>query len=79
MTVGPKFKQYGPFRAWVVLGRVARMYTYIVERTELDVILLQDELVYPGAERSEGEYCCYPTPWQWPFSSSLPVGHAFVQ
>jgi hypothetical protein len=25
---GPKFKQYGPFRAWVGPGRAARMYTY---------------------------------------------------
>jgi hypothetical protein len=25
---GPKFKQYDPFRAWVVPGRVVRMYTY---------------------------------------------------
>jgi hypothetical protein len=33
-----------------------------VERTELDVVLLQDELVYPRAERSEGEDCCYPAP-----------------
>jgi hypothetical protein len=33
----------------------------LVERTELGTILLQDELVYPGAEHSEDEYCCYPT------------------
>jgi hypothetical protein len=25
---GPKFKQYGPFRAWVGPGRAARMHTY---------------------------------------------------
>jgi hypothetical protein len=25
---GPKFKQYGPFRAWAGPGRAARMYTY---------------------------------------------------
>jgi hypothetical protein len=25
---GPKFKQYDPFRAWAVLGRAVRMYTY---------------------------------------------------
>jgi hypothetical protein len=24
----PKFKQYGPFRAWAGPGRAARMYTY---------------------------------------------------
>jgi hypothetical protein len=30
-----------------------------VEHTELGAVPLQDELVYPGAERSEGEYCCY--------------------
>jgi hypothetical protein len=34
----------------------------LVERTELGAVLLQDELVYPGAEHSEGEYCCYPVP-----------------
>jgi hypothetical protein len=27
---GPKFKQYGPFRAWVGPGRAARMYTSIL-------------------------------------------------
>jgi hypothetical protein len=27
-----------------------------VERTELDVVLLLDELVYPRAERSEDKY-----------------------
>jgi hypothetical protein len=26
---GPKFKQYGPFRAWAGPGRAARIYTYI--------------------------------------------------
>jgi hypothetical protein len=25
---GPKFKHYGPFRAWARPGRAARMYTY---------------------------------------------------
>jgi hypothetical protein len=25
---GPKFKKYGPFRAWAGPGRAARMYTY---------------------------------------------------
>jgi hypothetical protein len=50
-----------------------------VERTELGVVLLQDELVYPRVERSEDEDCCYPAPRQWPFSSSLPVEHACVQ
>jgi hypothetical protein len=33
-----------------------------VERTELGMVLLLDELVYPGVERSEGEYCYYPAP-----------------
>ena len=33
-----------------------------VERTELGVVLLLDELVYPVAERSEDEHCCYPIP-----------------
>jgi hypothetical protein len=28
---GPKFKQYGPFRAWAGPGRAARMYTYTLE------------------------------------------------
>jgi hypothetical protein len=32
-----------------------------VEHSELGAVLLQDELVYPRAERSEDEYCCYPT------------------
>jgi hypothetical protein len=50
-----------------------------VERTELDMDLLLDELVYPGAEHSEGEYYCYPTHRQWPSSSDLPVEHACVQ
>jgi hypothetical protein len=50
-----------------------------MECTELGVVLLLDELVYPGAARSEGEYCCYPAPRQWPSSSSLPVEHACVQ
>jgi hypothetical protein len=50
-----------------------------VERTELGVVLLLDELVYPRAERSEGKYCCYPAPGQWPSSSSLPVEHTCVQ
>jgi hypothetical protein len=27
---GPKFKQYGPFRAWAGPGRAARMYTYTI-------------------------------------------------
>jgi hypothetical protein len=35
-----------------------------VEHTELDVILLLDELVYPRAAHSEGEYCWYPAPGQ---------------
>jgi hypothetical protein len=50
-----------------------------VERTELDVVHLLDELGYPGAKRSEDEHCCYPAPRQWPSSSSLPVEHACVQ
>jgi hypothetical protein len=29
---GPKFKQYGPFRAWAGPGRAARMYTYTCGR-----------------------------------------------
>jgi hypothetical protein len=33
-----------------------------VERTELGAVLLLDELVHPGAERSEDEYCCYLAP-----------------
>jgi hypothetical protein len=33
-----------------------------MERTELGVVLLLDELVYPMAERSEDERCCYPAP-----------------
>jgi hypothetical protein len=33
-----------------------------VERTELGAVLLQDELVCPGAEHGEDEYCCYPAP-----------------
>jgi hypothetical protein len=32
-----------------------------VERSELDAVLLQDELVYPGAERNEDTYYYYPT------------------
>jgi hypothetical protein len=31
-----------------------------VECTELGVVLLLDELVYPVVERSEDEHCCYP-------------------
>jgi hypothetical protein len=50
-----------------------------VEHTELGVVLLLDELVYPGAARSEDEYCCYPAPGEWPSSSNLPVEHACVQ
>jgi hypothetical protein len=50
-----------------------------VEHTKLDVVLLLDELVYPRAERSEGEDCYYPAPGQWPSSLSLPVEHACVQ
>jgi hypothetical protein len=33
-----------------------------MEHTELGVVLLQDELVYPGAEHIEDEYCCYLAP-----------------
>jgi hypothetical protein len=29
-----------------------------MEHTELGAVLLQDELVYPGVNRSEDEYCC---------------------
>jgi hypothetical protein len=50
-----------------------------MERTELDVVLLLDKLVYPGAERSEGEDCCYPAPRQWPSSLGLSIEHACVQ
>ena len=49
------------------------------ECTELGVVLLLDKLVYPRAERSEDEYCCYPAPGQWPSSSSLLVEHDCVQ
>jgi hypothetical protein len=28
-----------------------------MEHTKLGVVLLLNELVYPGAEHSEGEYC----------------------
>jgi hypothetical protein len=35
-----------------------------VDHTELDVVLLLDEQVYPGAACSEGEYCFYPAPGQ---------------
>jgi hypothetical protein len=31
-----------------------------MEHTELDVVLLLDELGYPKAEHSEDEHCCYP-------------------
>jgi hypothetical protein len=50
-----------------------------VERTELDVVLLLDKLVYPGAARSEDEYCYYPALGQWPSSSNLLVEHACAQ
>jgi hypothetical protein len=33
-----------------------------VERTELDVVLLSDELAYPRAERSGDECFSYPVP-----------------
>jgi hypothetical protein len=33
-----------------------------MERTELGVVLLLDELVYPVAEHSEDEHCCYHAP-----------------
>jgi hypothetical protein len=54
---GPKFKQYGPFRAWAWPGRVARMYTY---RGGVNV---QDFLVHgagesghlPGGEGGSGQ------------------------
>jgi hypothetical protein len=35
---GPKFKQYGPFRAWVGPGRAARMYTYTPKAANLNPI-----------------------------------------
>jgi hypothetical protein len=41
---------------------------YPVERTELGVALVLDELGYPRAARSEDEYCCYPALGQWPSS-----------
>jgi hypothetical protein len=50
-----------------------------MERTELGAVLLQDELVYPGVESSEGEYCYYPAPGQRPSSSCLPVENSCVQ
>jgi hypothetical protein len=50
-----------------------------VERIELGVVLLLDELVYPGAARSEGKYFYYPAPGQWPSSLSLLVEHVCVQ
>jgi hypothetical protein len=50
-----------------------------MEYTELDVVLLLDELGYPEAERSEDEHCCYHVPMQWPSSSDLLVEHAYVQ
>jgi hypothetical protein len=50
-----------------------------MERTELGVVLLLDELVYPRAALSEDEHCSYPAPMQWPSSSSLLVEHACVQ
>jgi hypothetical protein len=33
-----------------------------VEHTELEVVLLLNELGYPRAKHSEDEHCCYPTP-----------------
>jgi hypothetical protein len=33
-----------------------------MEHTELGVVLLLDEWVYPVAERREDEHCCYPAP-----------------
>jgi hypothetical protein len=50
-----------------------------MEHTELDVVLLLDELGYLGVARSEDEHCCYPAPRQWPSSSDLLVEHACVQ
>jgi hypothetical protein len=50
-----------------------------MEHTELDMVLLLDELGYPGAERSEDEHYCYPALGQWPSSLDLLVEHACVQ
>ena len=33
-----------------------------MERTELGVVLLLNESVYPVAERSEDKHCCYHAP-----------------
>jgi hypothetical protein len=33
-----------------------------MERTELGVVLLLGELVYPMVKRSEDEHYCYPAP-----------------
>jgi hypothetical protein len=50
-----------------------------MEHTELDVVNLLDELVYPGAARREDGHCCYPAPRQWPSSLNLPIEHTCVQ
>jgi hypothetical protein len=50
-----------------------------MQHTELDVVLLLDELEYPEAEHSEDEHCGYHVPMQWPSSLDLPVEHACVQ
>jgi hypothetical protein len=50
-----------------------------MERTELGVVLLLEELVYPRVARSEEKHCCYFAPRQWPSSSDLPIEHACVQ
>jgi hypothetical protein len=48
-----------------------------VECTEMGVVLLLNESVYPMVERSKDEHYCYPA--QWPSSSNLPIEHACVQ
>jgi hypothetical protein len=50
-----------------------------MERTELGVVLLLDELVYPRVEHSEDERCCFPDPRISPSSSNPPAEHACVQ
>jgi hypothetical protein len=50
-----------------------------MEHTELDVVLLLDELGYLGVEHSKDKHCYYPALVQWPSSSNLLVEHACVE